>query len=128
MTSDIVIADISTLNFNVLFEIGFAVGMERPVLLIRDTSYVRDRHLFNELGILDTIGYVDYSNSMELASQVYTNLKRKPLFLSGQDINRAHPIYLIKSHIDTDGSIRIVSSIKKSGLRFRNFDPKEEFV
>ncbi|MFZ3137060.1 MAG: hypothetical protein WA126_06690 [Thermodesulfovibrionales bacterium] len=126
LTADIVIADISTLSFNVLFEIGFAVGMERPVLLIRDTSYAGDRHLFNELGILDTIGYVDYSNSKELASKVYTNLKRKPLFLSGQDINRAHPIYLIKSHIDTDGSIRIASSIKKSGLRFRNFDPKED--
>lgn len=126
LTADMVIADVTTLNFNVLFEIGFAIGMRTPVLLIRDTSYIKDRHFFDELGILDTIGYLDFNNSKELASAVIGNLKKKPLFLSGQEINRAHSIYLIKSHIDTDGSIKITSSIKKSGLRFRTFDPKED--
>ena len=126
LTADVVIADITTLNFNVLFEIGFAIGMRTPVLLIRDTSYVKDRHYFDQLGILDTIGYLDFNNSNELATSVITNLKKKPLFLSEQEINTAHPIYMIKSHIDTDGSIKIKSCIKKSGLRFRTFDPKED--
>ena len=49
-TADVVIADISTLNFNVLFEIGFAIGRGIPVILIRDTSYIKDSQLFRELG------------------------------------------------------------------------------
>jgi hypothetical protein len=73
------IADVTTLNFNVLFEVGFALGLGVPVLPIRDTSYVRDKRMFDELGILDTFGYLDFQNSqMELAHQVVhyeTNLK-----------------------------------------------------
>lgn len=126
LEADTIIADITTLNFNVLFEIGFAIGMRRPVILIRDTSYNRDRHYFDELGIIDTIGYIDFNNSEELVKGVITNLKKKPLFLTIQGINWAHPIYLVKSHVDTDGSIKITSCIKKTGLRFRNFDPKED--
>jgi hypothetical protein len=125
-TADLVIADISTLNFNVLFEIGFAIGRSIPVILVRDTSYIKDSQLFKELGILDTIGYLDFNNSKELASGVAKNLKKRPLFLSNQEINRAHPLYVVKSHIDTDGSIKISSVIKKTGLRYRTFDPRED--
>lgn len=49
-----VVADVTTLNFNLLFEIGFAIGLGVPVLPIRDTSIIRDRTIFNELGLIDT--------------------------------------------------------------------------
>ncbi len=64
--ADLVIADITTLNFNVLFEIGYALGVGTPILQIRDSSFVRDSHLFNDLGLLDTIGYIDFQNSKDL--------------------------------------------------------------
>ena len=35
--ADLIVADITTLNFNVLFEIGYAIGIGIPVILIRDT-------------------------------------------------------------------------------------------
>ena len=47
----LVVADVTTLNFNLLFEIGYAVGIGLPVLPIRDTSYSRDQRAFDELGI-----------------------------------------------------------------------------
>jgi|SRR6267378_4709946 len=37
--TDLIVADVTTLNFNLLFEIGYAVGLGKPVLPIRDTTY-----------------------------------------------------------------------------------------
>jgi nucleoside 2-deoxyribosyltransferase len=68
--SRLVIADVTTLNFNLLFEIGYSVGLGIPVLPIRDTSYSRDKRAFEELGLLDTLGYLDYQNSTELTQML----------------------------------------------------------
>src|SRR5271168_499112 len=65
-----VIADVTTLNFNLLFEIGFAVGLGIPVLPVRDTSYLRDKKVFGELGLIDTLGYFDFQNSSELVKKL----------------------------------------------------------
>jgi hypothetical protein len=52
--SKLVVADVTTLNFNLLFEIGYSVGVGIPVLPIRDTSYSRDHRSFDEVGLLET--------------------------------------------------------------------------
>ena len=67
-----IIGDITTLNFNVLFELGYALGLGKPVLPIRDSSYERDKKLFEELGIFDTLGYQDFRNSSDLTKIVTT--------------------------------------------------------
>lgn len=54
------IADVTSLNLNLMFEIGFALGLELPVLLIRDPSFLRDTRQFAELGMFDTIRYLDF--------------------------------------------------------------------
>ena len=46
-----IIADVTTLNFNLLFEIGYAIGLGKPVIPIRDTSYIKDQKDFDELGL-----------------------------------------------------------------------------
>src|SRR6266511_6408934 len=56
--SSTIVADVTTLNFNVLFEIGFAIGLGVPVIPIRDTTYVVDKRQFEDLGVLDTLGYI----------------------------------------------------------------------
>ena len=123
--SSLVVADVTTLNFNVLFEIGYCIGLGLPVLPIRDTSYKRDKKFFDELGILDTFGYVDFQNAIELATGVKKQLRSNVKAIGEQDTNKNQPIYIAKSPIDTDGSIRLLSCLKKSGLRFRTFDPRE---
>lgn len=121
----VVIADVTTLNFNLLFEIGFSLGLNKPVIPIRDTSYLRDKKVFDDLGLLDTLGYIDFQNSDDLAKQISENTNRLPSFSQYPSPNSEQPIYLIRSHIFTDGMIKLLSSVKKSGLRFRTFDPKE---
>jgi len=121
----LVIADVTTLNFNLLFEIGFALGLGKPVLPVRDTSYIRDLKVFDELGLLDTLGYLNFQNSASLAEGVNARIEETSLFQQRPPLNTENPLYLVKSHIQSEGMIKLMSALKKSGLRFRTFDPRE---
>lgn len=107
------VADVTTLNFNLLFEIGYAIGLGLPVLPIRDTSYVKDSRVFAELGLVDTLGYFDFQNSADLVKEVSKGAPNQTLpQLLPVDTNR--PIYVVKSPVQSEGMIRLMSSVKKS--------------
>jgi hypothetical protein len=120
-----VIADVTTLNFNVLFELGFAVGLGLPTVPIRDTSFGSDRKLFDQLGMLDTLGYLDFSDSDGLARGLADRLPGKPLPFGEHRPENTSPLYVLKAPIPTDGATALLSAIKKSGIKFRAFDPSE---
>ena len=121
----LVIADVTTLNSNLLFEIGYAIGLGVPVLPIRDTSYIRDKKTFDELGVLDTFGYFDFQNSQELQSGILERQNLAPFALQRPALNTAQPLYVVKSPVDSDGMVRLMSIVKKSAVKFRSFDSKE---
>jgi len=120
-----VVADVTTLNFNLMFEIGFALGLGIPLIPVRDPTYIRDKREFEELGVLDTLGYVDFANSTELASRLDARLPGRPIAASPPKMFRDQPLYVLKGRIETEGAIRLMSILKKSGLRFRAYDPIE---
>jgi hypothetical protein len=120
------IADVSTLNFNVLFEIGYAIGLGLPVVPIRDTSIISDTKEFDELGLLDTFGYLDFQNSGDLADKLPDAITTaRVAFVQDIALNQDQPLYIVKSPGPSDGLVKLMSGVKKSGLRFRTFDPKE---
>ncbi len=123
--ADCVVADVTTLNFNLLFEIGFAVGLGLPIIPIRDTTFLRDKTSFEELGILDVIGYVDFQNSHGLAADLAKRIPASAIPTPPSQINLEASIYVIKSPIDTEGAVRLMSALKKSTVRFRSYDPIE---
>jgi hypothetical protein len=120
-----VVANITTLNFNVLFEIGYAIGLGKPVLPVRDTSYEKDKKLFDEIGIFDVLGYADFANSIELGGIVRSKRDITPVVHINPDRNRSQPIFYLRAPVETDGSIRIFSELKKSSCPFRTFDSRE---
>ena len=119
-----IVADVTTLNFNLMFEIGFAIGLGVPIIPIRDTSFVRDRKAFDELGLLDTIGYRDFQNADQLSDKIMTITPAAPSAVAAA-INRQAPLYVVKGPLHTEGDLRLLSAIKKSALRFRTFDVVE---
>jgi hypothetical protein len=123
--SNLVIADVTTLNFNLLFEIGFAIGLGIPVLPIRDASFLKDAKMFNELGLIDTLGYFDFQNSMDLVKELLASGRPAQVLPALQPVDKERPLYLMKSPVQSEGMVRLMSSVKKSGLRFRSFDPRE---
>lgn len=123
--AECVVADVTTLNFNVMFEIGFALGLGMPVIPIRDTTIVRDRVDFNRLALLDVIGYVDFQNADDLVTQLQSRLPGKAVPLPVVTLAHDRPLFVMKAPINTDGEIRLMSVLKKSPLRFKTYDPVE---
>lgn len=123
--SELVVADVTTLNFNLLFEIGFALGLNLRVAPIRDTTIIRDKREFEELGLLDTIGYLDFQNADGLAQALLEKLPAVPIPAPATVLNREAPLYVLKGPIETEGAVRLMSTLKKSALRFRTFDVLE---
>ena len=121
----VAIADVTTLNFNVLFEIGYALGLGLSVVPIRDTTIIKDLREFDELGILDTLGYVDFQNSEGLAAKLPEVIKHARPVATQFPLNSEQPLFFVKSHIHTEGVVKLLSTLKKSGIKFRTFDPRE---
>lgn len=124
--AEFVVADITRLNFNVVFEVGYAIGKEKRVVLILNEAADPDIRGITHLGIFDTIGYTRYANGTEVASIIKNIGDRTPLHFPDPGIDRSAPIYLLDTLHKTDTALRIVSRIKKSRLRYRSFDPNEQ--
>lgn len=123
----VAVVDVTTMNFNLMFEIGYALGLGIPVIPIRDTTCTLDSKEFESLGLIDTLGYLDFQNSEDLAAKLPAAIKKASVPIIGaSSLNREQPCYLVRSPIVTNGLVKILSVVKKSGLRFRSYDPKEQ--
>lgn len=124
-SSDLLVADITKLNFNVVYEIGYAIGLGRRVLLIQNGSLQNDSVLIREVGIFDSLGYNSYLNARQLA-QLITSIKdTTPLSLQFE-INKAAPVFLVLPQLKTDLETKVLSRVKKAfRQQFRTFDPDE---
>ncbi|SDA65129.1 hypothetical protein SAMN03159475_2577 [Pseudomonas sp. NFPP33] len=123
--ADFVIADITKLNFNVTYEVGYAIGKGKRTLLTRNASIKETHPTINEVGIFDTLGYKNYQNSGELSEFIAEAHKKDPLEIKNKK-NISAPVYLLESRYKTDWASRIVSRIKKAKYIFRSFDPNEQ--
>ena len=120
----LIVANITNLNFNVLFELGYAFGLGKSVLPVRDVSFEKEKLVFDEIGIFDTLGYESFHNSTELASIAQKDVS-PPFIAPTPEIDRKQPIYLLKSPIESDGSVKLSSALARGYLGIRTFDPRE---
>jgi hypothetical protein len=60
------IADVTQLNFNVAYEIGFALAKEKRIVLTRHKGVTSHLPLVADVGIFDALGYVEYENADQL--------------------------------------------------------------
>lgn len=123
-SSEFTVADISRLNFNVTYEIGYSIGRGKRVLLIQHRSVASDSLPAHDLGLFDTLGWKPYGNGIELAQHIkdFDHTRKLPL---DEKVNTLSPIYLVQPKHKTDYDGYIVSAIKKAPLKFRSFDPSE---
>ena len=122
---DFLCADITTLNFNVIYEIRFAIGRSKPILLIRSASIRDSLRDIDHLGIFDTIGYETYESHPHLLDILRKVGELKPLFVNTLVPDTSAPLYYLDAKVKSDSMITIKSRIKKAGIKFRGFDPDE---
>jgi energy-coupling factor transporter ATP-binding protein EcfA2 len=123
--SPFVVADITYLNSNVVYEIGFAIGRGKRVFLVRHKNFSGDAALAQEIGIFDTLGYYTYDSAEDLRNRLTSHIEEQNLPFS-TTLDRKAPVYLVDPPTSTQSSIMVTARIKKSGYRFRSFLPSEE--
>lgn len=123
---NLLIADITRLNFNVVFEIGFAIGKKKRAFLISNATLSKDNDLIREVGLFDTLGCTSYTNSEQLTGILRGIRDLEPMKFDGSEVNTASPVYVLLPRLKGDAEIRIISRVKKARLQFRSFDPDEQ--
>lgn len=121
------VGDISVLNHNVIYEIGYAIGKKKNILLTSNKAVNEaSKEHIKEIGIFDTLGYKEYQNSIEFRDILQNEVGQNRIkFESNLQDRTSTPIYLLEAKIKTDQVVRITSKIKKSALGYRSFDPVE---
>ena len=122
---DVLFADATTINFNVTFEVGYAIGLGKRVHITRNNNFRREAELIDKIGIFDTLGFESYSNEEELAGLVLGASAGGAIRLN-LGANVKSPIYVLNTPTTGQAMLAIVSQIKKARLGFRNFFPQEE--
>jgi len=67
--------DVSSLNQNVLFEVGFAIARQKPVMLLLDSSDIEAKKNWEKFSLLKSVGYTTWANSEEIKTKF---LSRRP--------------------------------------------------
>ena len=123
--SDLLVADITIPNHNVFYEIGYAIGVRKPVIPTVNTAIREAVETVQRLGLFDTIGWATYNNSSELSNKlgnwqsfIWSNNYAK-------DRDYVQPLFILDTLIKTDFRNHIFHAVKNSRVNFRSFDPTE---
>ncbi|MCY4559124.1 MAG: hypothetical protein OXF79_22660 [Chloroflexi bacterium] len=120
-----VVADVTYLNFNVTYEIGFAIGSRKRVYPIRNCTFDADSAILSKIGIFDTLGYIEYSDCESLSELLLSEIDATPLETT-YPLEGEAPVYLLETPHRGDAVGHIISKIKKARLQYRSFIPSED--
>jgi len=123
--TQVLVADVTRLNFNVTYEVGYAIGFQRRVVLVKHSAITGDDALVLRTGIFDTLGYETYSDAEGLAAILQRTLDLTPLKVEEEPDKKA-PAYLLETPVRTPDMTRIVARVKRARLFYRSFTPSED--
>jgi hypothetical protein len=115
--SDVFICELTNLNQNVLFELGYSVAKQKKIVIFLDKTFEKSAQLFDSFGLLTTIGYTNYTNSNQMTeglfSEDYSKLNSTLIENSIENLlndNKQVFLYLRSLH-ETDASMRLTKTI-----------------
>lgn len=123
--STFIVADITYLNLNVVYEIGFAIGKKKKIFLIRNKDTAGHKDVSNKIGIFDTLGYFEYDDTQSLIDRLSSHISTDSIPVEAS-LDRKAPLYIVEPPTITADTTVVVSRIKKAGYRYRSFDPSED--
>ena len=112
--------DLTTLNQNVMFEVGYAIGANRPIWLTRDTTDIHSRQIWRQVQLLTPVGYIGYENAEDIRQKFIQDQPQvntptifekeiEPNLVAGREID----VFYLKSVIDTEPSRRLTQRIRR---------------
>lgn len=123
--SPFIVADITYLNPNVIYEIGYAIGSSKRAFLIRHSTIEGDSALARQMGIFDTLGYEQYTDAGTLCNRLTSHIELAALSFS-LAIDRKAPVYMVEPAEHGDAKTVMIARLKKARYRYRSFTPSED--
>jgi hypothetical protein len=115
---DFFCADITTINPNVMFELGFAIARDKRIWLMRDDSYVDSKAEFEQLRLLTTVGYRSYTNAEQIIKGFFADnphltlqdtIFRKSIEPLLGTSKEHEPLLYLKSRHDTEARTGLIN-------------------
>ncbi len=135
--SSFVCADVTGINANVLFEIGYAIATDKRVWLIRDESYLDTKKEFDQLRVLTTVGFSPYTNSSDIIKTFFSDAphehqeetiwKESIEPVLAKQVASGKVLYLRHRH-ETEASLQVGRALENSRVDFLLADPDETSV
>jgi hypothetical protein len=124
--SDETAGDITVFNENVIYEIGYAIGLRKSIALMIDASLPEQDVLRNRLRYFDSICHSRYANCSALANCLKVLREPSaPLYIPDR-LDRRAPVYVLDSLFKEALAGSLISSVKKTIVFYRSFDPLEQ--
>jgi hypothetical protein len=134
--SQLVMVDVTGLNPNVMFELGYAIATRKRVWITSDSTWSDHKKAFDQLRLLTTIGYRPSTNSRALIDAFYTDT---PYSNTGESFFSRHiekqlkavtstPVFYLRSMHENQAGAQITTRIStryKSGSSLITDDPRE---
>lgn len=123
--STFIVADITYLNPNVVYEIGFAIGRSRRCFLVQHGATEGDKKIAREVGIFDTLGYETYQDDDDLSNTLTAYVNPAPMQFATQ-LDRLAPVYIVEPPAKGGIATVMTSRLKKAKYKYRSFNPTED--
>jgi len=129
------LCDLTALNNNVLFELGYAIARKKRIFGFLDTNIEKAKSDFDKFNLIATIGYSPYSNTRDIINALYreepyNDLQNtvysqavEPVIKKQSHIFQS--LFYLKSIIATEASLRLTRRIENSKIRHVTDDPQE---
>ena len=119
------LADVSTLNPNVTYEMGYAIGRERKLRFVLNNKLKDDSDRSN-IGIFDVLGYQPYNSDEDLFKFIHSSLSDSVSLFVDKGLDTNAPIFLFDAFEKSELINHIKTCVKKYLIRFRSYDPQEQ--
>lgn len=121
--AEAVVADVTFVNDNITYEIGYALGTRKRLRLIRnETVTIAD---LKSIGLLDTLLRDPFRTQDDLV-RVLSNREAPINAWHLPERDRKQPIYVLSPPTPTPFSTALLSAVKKQGKqKFRSFNLRE---
>jgi hypothetical protein len=123
--SAVIVADVTFLNLNVVYEIGYAIGKKKRAFLVRSGILEGQKALARTTGIFDTLGYVEYPDAQGLARLLAAYIEERPLPFDLK-LDPQTQVYIVEPPTRGADATVMVSRVKKACYRYRSFNPDED--
>jgi len=137
--ADIFLADLTGINPNVMFELGYAIGRGKRTWLVLDTTLADSKREYDQLELLTTVGYAPYRNwtdvvhkflqeqpHLDLGSSIFTTSIQPSLYPGDRRV-----LLYLKTRHDTTPSRRLdgcIETLEQAGVPCVIDDPSESRV